>query len=88
MVDAFGKETRDIWAEATAAHIVDGALSASDRSGGQLPNADQIALLRAIATRSLWHLPNSSDEVRGMARRLYLEGLHQPHLPDDDPPGG
>ena len=86
MVDAFGKETRDIWAEATAAHIVDGALSASDRSGGQLPNADQIALLRAIATRSLWHMPNSSDEVRDLARHFYLENLHQPHPRDDDQP--
>ena len=86
MVDAFRKETRDIWAEATAAHIVDGALSASERSGGQLPNADQIALLREIAKRALWHMPNSSEEVRGLARHVYLESLRQPHTLDDDPP--
>jgi hypothetical protein len=86
MVDAFGKEPRDIWAEATAAHIVDGALSASERSGGQLPNADQIALLREIAKRALWHMPDSSNEVRGLARHLYLESLRQPHTRDDDQP--
>jgi hypothetical protein len=88
MVDAFGKEPRDIWAEATAAHIVDGALSASERSGGPPPNADQIALLREIAKRALWHMPDSSDEVRSLARHLYVESLRQPHPPDDDPPGG
>jgi hypothetical protein len=88
MVDAFGKEPRDIWAEATAVHIVDGALSASERSGAPLPNADQIALLRAIAKRALWHMPNSSEEVRGLARHLYLENLRQPHPRDDEPPGG
>jgi hypothetical protein len=47
MTDALGKDPRDIWAEATAMHLVDGALSASERSGGRLPNADQVALLRS-----------------------------------------
>jgi len=86
MADALGKDSRDIWAEATAAHIVDGALSASERPGGPLPNADQIALLREIAKRALWLMPDSSDEVRGLARHLYLESLRQPHPRDDAPP--
>jgi hypothetical protein len=39
MADALGEDPRDMWAAATAAHFADGALSASEHSGGQLPNA-------------------------------------------------
>lgn len=88
MADAFGKDSRDIWAEATAAHIVDGALSASERSGGRLPNEDQVALLREIAKRALWHMPNSGDEARKLVRFIDIANLKQPNPLDDDPPGG
>ena len=88
MADAYGKDARDIWAEATAAHVVDGVLSASERSGGQLPNPDQIALLREIARRALWHMPNSAEEARKLVRYIDIENLRQPNPLDDDPPGG
>jgi hypothetical protein len=89
MADALGKDPRDIWAEATAMHLVDGALSASERSGGRLPNADQVALLREIAKRALWHMPNSADEARKLVRYVVdIENLRQPNPLDGDPPGG
>jgi hypothetical protein len=88
MADDLGKDPRDIWAKATAIQLVDGALSASERSGGQLPNADQVALLREIAKRALWHMPNSADEVRDLARHFYHENLRQAQPRDDDAPGG
>ncbi|MBU6461840.1 MAG: hypothetical protein KGI99_02630 [Bradyrhizobium sp.] len=88
MTDALGKDPRDIWAAATAMHVVDGALSASERAGGPLPNADQIALLREIAKRALWHIPNSADEVRKLVRHVDIENLRQANSFDDDPPGG
>jgi hypothetical protein len=88
MTDALGKDPREIWAAATAMHIVDGALSASERSGGPLPNADQVALLREIAKRALWHIPNSADEVRKLVRYIDIENLRQPNSFDEDPPGG
>jgi hypothetical protein len=69
-------------------HVVDGALSASERSGGKLPNADQIALLREIAKRALWHMPNSGDEARALVRYIDIESLRQPNPLDHDPPGG
>lgn len=77
---------RENWARMSADHIVDGALAASERAKGSHPTADQVALMRAIARRALWHMPNSSDEVRDLARHLYLENLRQPHPRDDDPP--
>jgi hypothetical protein len=86
MADALGKDPRDIWAAATALHLVDGALSASERSGGPLPNADQVALLREIAKRALWHIPNSRDEVRKLVKYLDIENLRQPHSRDDEAP--
>ena len=88
MADALGKDSRDIWAAATAMHLVDGALSASERTGGRLPNADQTALLREIAKRVLWHLPNSGDEARALVRYIDIENLRQPNPLDDEPPGG
>jgi len=79
---------RESWARASAHHIVDGALSASERSGGPLPSPDQIALLREISRRALWHMPNSADEVRKLVRYVTMENLRQPNPLDDDMPGG
>jgi hypothetical protein len=80
------EHSRESWARATAHHIVDGALSASERSGGRLPTPDQVSLLREIARRALWHIPNSDDEVRNLARFFKIENLRQPHPMDDDLP--
>jgi hypothetical protein len=88
MADTLGKDARDRWAEATAMHIVDGMLSASERLGGRLPNADQIALLRELARRALLHMPNSADEARKMVRFIDIENLRQPNPLDHEPPGG
>ncbi|WP_146686806.1 hypothetical protein [Bradyrhizobium canariense] len=82
------EHSREAWARATAHHIVDGALAASERSGGKLPSPDQIALLREIARRALWHIPNSRDEVRKLVKYLDIENLRQPNPFDDDAPGG
>jgi hypothetical protein len=82
------EHARESWARAAARHIVDGALSASERSGGPLPSPDQISLLREIARRALWHIPNSREEVRKLVKYLDIENLRQPHPFDDDPPGG
>jgi hypothetical protein len=79
---------RESWARAAADHIVGGALSASEPAGGPLPTPDQISLLREIARRALWHIPNSGDEVRKLTRYFDIENLRQPHPSDDDPPGG
>jgi hypothetical protein len=76
---------REGWARSVANHLVDGALMASERSGGRLPNPDQVSLLREIAKRALWHMPNSETEARKLARIMVIENLKQPH-PDDDPP--
>jgi hypothetical protein len=86
--EQMAEDNREVWAQATATHLVDGALSASERSGGQLPNADQVALLREIAKRALWHMPNSADEARKLVRYIDIENLRQPNPLDDDPPGG
>jgi hypothetical protein len=82
------EQSRETWARATARHIVDGAQSASERSGGPLPSPDQVALLREIARRALWHIPNSRDEVRKLVKYLDIENLRQPNPFDDDLPGG
>jgi hypothetical protein len=82
------EHARESWARMSAHHIVDGALSASERSGGPLPSPDQAALLREIARRALWHMPNSADEVRNLVRYVTMENLKQPNPLDDDPPGG
>jgi len=70
-----GQQSRETWARKAAHHIVDGVLA-----------PDQMALLREVARRPLWHMPNSSDKVRDLARHFYLENLHQPHPRDDDQP--
>ncbi|WP_445215692.1 hypothetical protein ACKWRH_24995 [Bradyrhizobium sp. Pa8] len=77
---------RESWARMTAHHFVDGALAASERSSGPHPTADQIALLRAIARRALWHMPNSGDEARAMVRHIDIENLRQPNPRDDSAP--
>jgi hypothetical protein len=82
------EHARESWARASAHHIVDGALSASERSGGPLPSPDQVSLLREIARRALWHIPNSADEVRQLVRYVTIENLRQPNPLDDEPPGG
>jgi hypothetical protein len=78
---------RTIWARRTADRMVDGALAAVER----LPKPEQAALLREVARRALWHLPNSRDEVRALVKYFDIENLRQPHLGDDLPddlPGG
>jgi hypothetical protein len=82
------EHARESWARASAHHIVDGALSASERSGGPLPSPDQVSLLREIARRALWHIPNSTEEVRNLVRYITMENLRQPNPLDDDAPGG
>jgi hypothetical protein len=79
------EHARESWARMSAHHV---ALAASERSGGPLPSPDQVALLREIARRALWHMPNSADEVRGLVRYVTMENLRQPNPLDDDPPGG
>jgi len=75
------------WARASAHRIVDGALSARERSGGPLPSADQISPLRRIARRSLC---TSELRRRGAKpdRYLTMENLRQPNPLDDDSSGG
>ncbi len=82
------EHSRESWARAAAHHIIDGALAASERSGGPLPTADQVSLLREMARRSLWHMPNSADETRKLVRYMDIENLRQPNPLDDDLPGG
>ncbi len=75
------------WAKRTAIGSVDGVLSAAERSTGPHPTPDQIALLREIARRALWHLPGSRDEARELVRYIDLENLKQPHPGDEVPLG-
>jgi hypothetical protein len=72
----------ETWARRTAQHVVDGLLAASER----YRTPDQIALLREVVRRVLWHMPNSSDEIRDLARYFYLENLRQLDPRDDEPP--
>ena len=74
-------DNRDEWAQRTARHIVGGALSATE----PLPQADRDALLREIAKQSLWHMPDSREEVGKLKNWLEIENLRQPH-PGDKPP--
>lgn len=82
------EHARESWARMSAHHIVDGALAASERSGGPPPSPDQAALLREIARRALWHIPNSADEARKLVRYVDIENLRQPNPFDGDAPGG
>jgi hypothetical protein len=81
------EHARESWARMSAHHIVDGALAASERSGPP-PSPDQAALLREIARRALWHIPNSREEVRKLVKYLDIENLRQPNPFDDERPAG
>jgi hypothetical protein len=52
--------------ESWAIYLVDGALAASERSGGphlyHFQSPHQVALFRQIASRALWYIPHSVDE--------------------------
>jgi hypothetical protein len=77
-------KAREKWAKRNAEHLVDGILGASERSGWPWhPTPDQIVLLREIARRAIWHMPNSRDEVRELARYFDIEKIRQPHSGDD-----
>jgi hypothetical protein len=81
------EHAREAWARGTANHIVDGALRASERTHGSLPSPDQVALLREIARRALWHMPDSDDELKKLRDYFKTEDhLRQPHPSDNEPP--
>jgi hypothetical protein len=62
-------KARESWAKRNAQYLVDGILGISERSGWPWrPTPDQIALLREIARRAIWHMPNSCDEARELVR--------------------
>jgi hypothetical protein len=63
---------RKIWARRVADRIVDGALTVGER----LPEEDRNALLREIARRALWHMPNSNDELKAL--RNFFKNLRPP----------
>ena len=48
------------------------------------PTPDQIALLREIVRRAIWHMPNSCDEARELIRYFDIENLREPHPGDDE----
>jgi hypothetical protein len=75
-------EAKRTWASRSAERIVDGVLSAIER----YPADDQVTLLREILRHALRHMPNSSDEIRNLARHFYAENLSQPQPRDDDAP--
>jgi hypothetical protein len=75
---------RETWARSTALHVVGAAMSATERLGGPYPSGDQIVMLREIARKALWHMPNSDDELKKLREWFKLENLRQPH-PGDDP---
>jgi hypothetical protein len=55
-------KARESWAKRNAQYLVDGILGVSERSGWPWhPTSDQIALLREIARRAIWHMPNSCE---------------------------
>jgi hypothetical protein len=73
---------RESWARSTANRLVGAAMLATER----YPKADQVALLREIARRALWHTPNSDDELKKLRDYFKLENLRQPHPGDDEAP--
>ena len=76
---------RKDWAKRTAIGLVDGVLSAAERAAGPHPTPDQIALLREIARRALWHLPDSRNEAWELVSYIDLENLKQPQPGDESP---
>jgi hypothetical protein len=76
-------KSSETWAKRNAQHLVDGILGASERSGWPWhPTPDQVALLREIARRAIWHMPNSREEVRALVP--YFDSAAKLHS-DDDP---
>jgi hypothetical protein len=69
MLQHHSDKARESWAKRNAQLLVDGILGVSERSGWPWhPTPDQIALLREIARRAIWHMPNSCDEARELVR--------------------
>ena len=76
-------KTLDTWAKRNAKHLVDGILGASERSGWPWhPTPDQVALLREIARRAIWHMPNSQEEVRALVRYFESENRGDDPIPE------
>ena len=76
-------KTLDTWAKRNAQHLVDGILGASERSGWPWhPTPDQVALLREIARRAIWHMPNSQEEVRALVRYFESENRGDDPIPE------
>jgi hypothetical protein len=84
----FGRDEheRESGARMTADRVVGSALLASERSGGPHPSPDQVALLREIARKALWHMPNSNDELKELRDFFKIENIRQPHPGDDQLP--
>jgi hypothetical protein len=80
----FGRDEHE--RESWARMIVGSALLASERSGGSHPSPDQVALLREIARKALWHMPNSNDELKELRNFFKIENIRQPHPGDDQLP--
>lgn len=75
---------RQNWAKRNAQFLVDGILGASERSGWPWhPTPDQIALLREIAKRALWHLPEPNEELKELREFFEAENLQQAHSNGD-----
>ena len=43
-------------------------------------------MLREIARKALWHMPNSDDELKSLRDFFRIENLRQPHPGDDKLP--
>jgi hypothetical protein len=81
-------KARETWAKRNAHLLVDGILGASERSAWPWrPTPDQIALLREIARRAVWHMPKCRDEVRALVRYFDIEIPGKLHPSDDAIPG-
>jgi len=78
------ERARESWARMVARHVVDGALAATERSD----RPDQVSLLREIAKRALWQMPNSVAEVGALAKVWDIKNLKQPHPSSRDDPCG
>ena len=80
-------DQQTIWACRASESIVDGLVTASEH----LPLVERSALLREIARRALWNMPNPRDEIRELAKYFGIENVRKPHPEDDLPddlPGG
>jgi hypothetical protein len=87
MSQSDSEKALDTWAKRNAQHLVDVILGASERSGWPWhPTPDQVALLREIARRAIWHMPNSQEEVRALVRYFESENRAKLHSGDDPIP--